>query len=388
MGNKSERKLRVASPSEIDFPKCEKNHTVNIQVKNVINEARAKTYNFHLESLFLLKSGNILASIDFIDEKLCTIKSDIIIFNIPDLKIQSRYTFPNDWEDENELYRLSNAIQLKNGNILAVRDKFYEFDGESIKSGPKRESGELKYDNKNFEEIEFEDPLSIKKKIIMKKVNRFAYKYMFEVFDGKIFCFQKEGHLIFGLDSEKLDENLKTLLEDEYHLNIIFQSEYYPEHLYIVKNRSDLNGFGTELDIYDIKEFCNGKKKECLISNFKIYESIIYGCCEYDKKYILFDTLYEGIYIFDIETKTKVAVSNMIEKGATSYKNYGYGKMIKLEDGQLIRWYQRMTVLDIVEGKENSHYMVDATEFFVKTDKYIIVAYSNSIIAVVQIYAD
>ena len=68
MGNKSERKLRVASPSEIDFPKCEKNHTVNIQVKNVINEARAKTYNFHLESLFLLKSGNILASIDFIDE--------------------------------------------------------------------------------------------------------------------------------------------------------------------------------------------------------------------------------------------------------------------------------------------------------------------------------
>jgi hypothetical protein len=65
--------------------------------------------------------------------------------------------------------------------------------------------------------------------------------------------------------------------------------------------------------------------------NFKISESeIVYGCCEYDKKYILFDTLNKGIYIFEIETKTKVAVSNMIYKvDIPNYKNYGYGKMIK-----------------------------------------------------------
>ena len=37
----------------------------------------------------------------------------------------TRYTFPNDLEDENELYRISRARQLKNGNILAIRDKFY-----------------------------------------------------------------------------------------------------------------------------------------------------------------------------------------------------------------------------------------------------------------------
>jgi hypothetical protein len=148
----------------MDFPKCEKNHTVNIKIKNVKNEARAKRGNFHLDSLFLLKSGNILVATDFVDRTLCTIKSDIIIYDVPELKMLSRYTFPNDWEDENELYRISRAIQLKNGNILAIRDKFYEFDGESIKEGPKRQSSELKYENKIFAEYKFEDPLSIEKK--------------------------------------------------------------------------------------------------------------------------------------------------------------------------------------------------------------------------------
>ena len=386
MGNKLERKFRVARPNEIDFPKCEKNHSVNIKIKNVINEGRAKSCNFHLDSLFLLKSGNILVATDFVDRTLCTIKSDILIYNIPDLKMLSRYTFPNDWEDENELYRISRAIQLKNGNILAIRDKFYEFDGESIKEGPKRQSGELKYENKIFAEYEFEDPLSIEKKTIMKKVNQFGHHYMTEGTDGIILCSLRDGNNILGLDSKKLDENLKNLLKDEWDLNIIFQSEYYPEHLYIIKNTRE----ASELDIYDIKEFCNGKKKEALISNFKISESEnVYGCCEYDKKYILFDTFNKGIYIFDIETKTKVAVSNLIYKvDIRNYKSYGYGKMIKLEDGQLIRWNCHLSVIDIVEGKDDYYISIGATVFFVKVDKYIVVAYPNSIILVAQIYDD
>jgi hypothetical protein len=54
---------------------------------------------------------------------------------------------------------------------------------------------------------------------------------MTEGTDGIILCSRREGSNILGLDSEKLDENLKNLLEDEWHLNIIFQSEYYPDHL-------------------------------------------------------------------------------------------------------------------------------------------------------------
>ena len=91
---------------------------------------------------------------------------------------------------------------------------------------------------------------------------------MTEGTEGIILCSRREGSNILGLDSEKLDENLKNLLEDEWHLNIIFLSEYYPDHLYIVKSTRK----ESELDIYDIKEFCNGKKKEALISNFKISE--------------------------------------------------------------------------------------------------------------------
>ena len=192
-----------------------------------------------------------------------------------------------------------------------------------------------------------------------------------------------------GLDSIKLDENLTTLLKDDWDLDIIFPSEFYPEHLYICKNRRRPNRC-SELDVYDIKEFCNEKKKNCLIYNMKISESQnIYGFCEYDKKYLLFDTLNNGIYVFDLETKTKVAVSNMIYKLdsiSASYKDFGYGKMIKLEDGQLIRWYCHIRIVDIIEGNEKYNYIVNSTLNFVKYDKYIILVYPNGYVVVVQLY--
>ena len=122
----------------------------------------------------------------------------------------------------------------------------------------------------------------------------------------------------------------------------------------------------------------------------KISESEnIQGCCEYDKKYLLFDTLNKGIYVFDLETKTKVAVSNIIHKLdsiSARYKDFGYGKMIKLEDGQLIRWYSCIRIVDIVEGKEDYYYSIDSTIYFVKYDKYIILVYPNGYVVVVQLY--
>ena len=313
----------------------------------------------------------------------------MIIYSIPNLKEVKKYTFPNEEDDEDNVYLIKNAIQLKNGNILATRDKFYEFDGESINDGPKRSSGNIRY-SETFTSIkEFLDPGSIQKTIIKKNLIQFVYNTLIEAVDGKVLFSKRSGTDILGLDSEKLDENLTTLLEDDWYLDIIFPSELYPEHLYICKNqRRPIRC--SELDVYDIKEFCNEKKKNALIYKMKISESEnIYGCCEYDKKYLLFDTLNKGIYVFDLETKTKVAVSNMIhnlDSISACYEHFGYGKMIKLEDGQLIRWYSCIRIVDIVEGKEDYYYSIDSTIYFVKYDKYIILVYPNGYVVVVQLY--
>ena len=389
MGNNFEKKFRLPRPNEIDFPKYEKKNTVDLEIKNVINKAKAESGNYIGKSIYLLKSGNILVGMDYIDEKYCTIRNNLIIYSIPNLKEVRRYTFPNEEDDEDNVYRMNNAIQLKNGNILAIRDKYYEFDEESINEGPKRSSENIRYSETSSRIKEFLEPGSIKKKIINKNLIEFIYKVLIEAVDGKVLLSERSGKVILGLDSIKLDENLTTLLKDDWDLDIIFPSELYPEHLYICKNRESPNRC-SELDVYDIKEFCNEKKKNCLIYNMKISESQnIYGFCEYDKKYLLFDTLNNGIYVFDLETKTKVAVSNMIYKLdsiSASYKDFGYGKMIKLEDGQLIRWYCHIRIVDIVEGNENYLYRVDSTLNFVKYDKYIILVYPNGYVVVVQLY--
>ena len=389
MGNNFEKKFRLPRPNEIDFPKYEKKNTININVKNVINQAKAESGDYFAKSINLLKSGNILVGMDYIDKKFCTIRNQLIIYSIPNLNEVKKYTFPNEEDDEDNVYLIKNAIQLKNGNILATRDKFYEFDGESINDGPKRSSGNIRY-SETFTSIkEFLDPGSIQKTIIKKNLIQFVYNTLIEAVDGKVLFSKRSGTDILGLDSEKLDENLTTLLEDDWYLDIIFPSELYPEHLYICKNqRRPIRC--SELDVYDIKEFCNEKKKNALIYKMKISESEnIYGCCEYDKKYLLFDTLNKGIYVFDLETKTKVAVSNMIhnlDSISACYEHFGYGKMIKLEDGQLIRWYSCLRIVDIVEGKEDYAYSVDSTIYFVKYEKYIILVYPNGYVVVVQLY--
>jgi hypothetical protein len=47
-----------------------------------------------------------------------------------------------------------------------------------------------------------------------------------------------------------------------------------------------------------------------------------------------------------------------------------------------------LSVIDIVEGKDDYYSHIVATVFFVKVDKYIVAAYPDSIILVAQIYDD
>ena len=213
MGNNFEKKFRLPRPNEIDFPKYEKKNTININVKNVINQAKAESGDYFAKSINLLKSGNILVGMDYIDKKFCTIRNQLIIYSIPNLKEVKKYTFPNEEDDEDNVYLIKNAIQLKNGNILATRDKFYEFDGESINDGPKRSSGNIRY-SETFTSIkEFLDPGSIQKTIIKKNLIQFVYNTLIEAVDGKVLFSKRSGTDILGLDSEKLDENLQPYLK-------------------------------------------------------------------------------------------------------------------------------------------------------------------------------
>lgn len=64
-------------------------------------------------------------------------------------------------------------------------------------------------------------------------------------------------------------------------------------------------------------EFIEGKaQKPKHLFEITISESEhTYSMLEYDKQYVLFDTIVKGIYIFDIQTKTKLAVCDVCESG-------------------------------------------------------------------------
>ena len=62
------------------------------------------------------------------------VRNFLRIYSLPALKIIESYEFNQKTEG---IYTVEYAIQLKNGNILAIYDKLYIFDGENIKEGPK-----------------------------------------------------------------------------------------------------------------------------------------------------------------------------------------------------------------------------------------------------------
>lgn len=117
-------------------------------------EAQSEVENISFgRNIFLLKSGNILVSIDKINKEGLTIYSSLEIYTVPDLNLVEVYNFPNEKGDI--LYNISTAIQLKNGNIFAIRDKLYEFDCESIKNGPKRSSNKIKESKFEIKPLKF-----------------------------------------------------------------------------------------------------------------------------------------------------------------------------------------------------------------------------------------
>ena len=73
-----------------------------------------------------------------------------------------RYEFESVVNDI--IYSVAYAIQLKNGNIFAICDKFYFFEGESIANGPNTTSEEVNDISCQKMEARFIDPDDIFKR--------------------------------------------------------------------------------------------------------------------------------------------------------------------------------------------------------------------------------
>lgn len=369
----------VPRPNEINFPECQNKLKYSIKRINTYNENLAERGGGQGRNIFLLQSGNILIAFDELDPINLNIKSTLEILTFPDLKKVQNYSFPG--EKGNILYGINNAIQLKNGNIFVVREKFYEFDGENIEEGPKRSS--VKFGGFNITSVKFIQ----KKKTIEKDYGINVCEQLMEAIEGKLlYTSGGSASSIDCIDSTNFEDS--CILDGvRKHFDLIFRSEINPEQLFICENE-DYGNKSSRLLVYDIQKFCNKKDIKNPLFTMKISNSEnVYGYCEYDEHYLLLDTILKGIYIFDMKTKTKAAVCNLTRsKVMTNIRFRRYGKMYKLADGQIIRMYYDLCFVDIRESQEvNTGYNVSLCHF--KKDNYIACLYLTSgSMEIVEVY--
>ena len=373
MGNKLKK---VPRPQKINFPEVQSpiNYKFELCGKEdePIGEKGEYTVCFYICAL---KSGNILITYMMGDIDETKTRSGLLIFNVPDFKLIEKYEFEN--EIKGITYIAETAIQLKNGNIFSICDKLYIFDGESISNGPKTTSEEVNKISCKTTKHKFPNPFD-ENNPIFKKIRIFPFEFMFEPKDGTLLYTTEGNYILYTLDIGNLETKGKEFYKyikpglKEYSLDIITQSEYYPENLYIIANfNMNQSKYESIVLVFNLNDFCdeNNKDKKPLYSIEVSKSNNVFAICEYDKKYLLCDTINNGIYIIDIEAKLKVAVSElkfhlegqnllmnyMINKKdnkfyidqASRYKLL-YKKMIKLKDGKvLIQNDSRFCIADI-----------------------------------------
>ena len=164
--------------------------------------------------------------------------------------------------------------------------------------------------------------------------------------------------------------------------------------------------------IFNFDEFCEynkGLKKP--LQKIKVSDSQnIFALCEYDKKFLLLDTIGNGIYIIDMELKQKVAVSEVklfyegesklsnlilnsgckkkITKGNNRFKVL-YRKMIKLKDGRILTLSEHgnFYITDIREQKKISINKGNSALFTV-SGNFIITLFLETKLEVFRLYDD
>ena len=356
-------------PKDIGFPNVE--NPIEYNISKVAEGQAGKTGSIAL-SLCALKSGNILISYLTRDENNLEMKSFLSIYSVPKLKLVQRYEFESVVNDI--IYSVAYAIQLKNGNIFSICDKFYFFEGESIADGPKTTSEVVDEISCKKIEARFIDPTDIfKRKQIVKDSRSYLCDFMIEPKEGIVlYTNDSYGHNkdISLLDVSNL-ENLETQgkkvyswsdlsRQISYEFDIIHQSEYYPENFYVIANKCEYQSkWSSLLLIFNSDDFCNKNNTSSRKPVNKIDVSnsqVVFALLEYDKTYLLLDTINNGIYIINIETKQKAAVCDLKIIGAPVgglegmlMNHYArdkkveknifltlYRNMIKLKDGQVL----------------------------------------------------
>ena len=381
MGNQIDKHLKkymTPRPEDINFPEITKNPDIKIRVKSSQNQKKFDKNRWIAKCICLLKSGNILIGLDKFDKDTYKLKCSLHIYSYPDLILKGKYIFPNEGSG---LYNTSVVLQLKNGKVFVIRDKLYEFIGDSIQKGPIRTSEKLDSYMKT-QNYALPDPYNQYKKI-QKEVRYFNGTDIFEAIDGKILF--KLYTDIKCFDSVKLDAKSTTLLSEEGWDILCFQSQYYTDHIYVCKNTYLDRMKTSKLSVYDIKEFCNeNNKTKTPLFNIEVSKSEnVLGYCEYNEKYLLLDTLSKGIYIIDMETKSKVAICD--DKVCQTYRDpsYTYGKMVKLDDGHIVRTYALLQVIDI-RTKNVIGSFIESSRSFIQKGNCLVLLYDTSLMKVVE----
>ena len=417
MGN-----YKTPRPKNINFPEVTKKIDYKFEIVSSVDGKDQR----YVRSILGLKSGNILIAYLEINQILDEIKNCLEIVNVPKLKKVEEFKFNSIIDDV--VYGIDSALQLKNGNIFTICDRFYFFDGENISKGPKTKSEEINniYFLKNFnKEFKYVDRnFNYEKSLIKRDFKCMPCDFIIEAKENKLlYTFEDDGNKsirffdISNLSEEPNQEVIFTYSKKgiysmvNYHFDIIKVSEYYPENLYVIGNMQEPSGMSMAnhsslLFIFNLDDFCDvakkDKKPESIINISK--SQIIVALCEYDKKYLLLDTFNNGIYIIDIEAKAKVAVATDIKFWANnkliSYtkekfteKRYGslerfdgllYRNIIKLKDGQILLSHYYINIMDISEQiiKESAK----GSQYFVFLGNYMIICEYNTALIAYQIF--
>ena len=408
MGN-----LKTPRPKEINFPEVKNKVKLN---GKIVSTKSGKEYHL-INNMCLLKSGNILICYTifspYVDETY------IEIFSVPQLKSVAKYEVK--YETEDEFYAPSFAIQLKNGNIITICEKLYIFNGESIAEGPQSYSEEILNDM-YFREVKRDffnkTDESFKHPAYSKKRKEYQCDFIIEPIEGSLLYTIGSNMEIFHMDIANLDPASKSLYfyrkgkgfnQRTYDLDIIHPSEYYPDYLYICGNDQFNRECKSDFLIFDLNKFCDRKifpKTPLHIIEVSKSQNV-FAICEYDKKYLLLDTINNGIYIVDMDLKQKVAVSilrlyikelnkyeeinikaDLVNKDKNNYFNYLYRKMIKLKDGRVFIIRRGDAVADIREQVMQEYFQPTIRSEFIFCGNYIVSLHPKLGINVHQIYED
>lgn len=131
----------------------------------------------------------------------------------------------------------------------------------------------------------------------------------------------------------------------------------------------------------------SSKNKKPLFTMVLSESRYVLGMCEYDKKYLLVDTLINGIYIFDMDTKTKVAIYDVeVDKTIGNSYDYAYQTLTKLEIGHVFSDLRYgFGTVDIKKRNQELFGQEWISDGFIKGN-YIIGTGPNTQMIVYQIY--